>query len=743
MKSESVSITPKPKKRNKFLISIVIVLIISISVVTLANTFFYPLLTYRLTNGRIHGISLQLISPRDIIDHTPEISKKAEKSIVAYAKKVRKTYSRRLKGEQLDLYKGIYSSLNNINALNDFHTGILIASTGDYLPKTSKRDEILDAEIVSQYAGIFSAAGLNDIAAAIAAAAAEKEPTNPNILNNLGVVMRSLNFNQDAYKLFNCAVQLCPNSDVFLTNCGYAAMEIGNPELAAHWFEQALDVHEGFGPAHQGLMLYYMGKRNFRVAMNHMIKGSRNGFSSAITETYAYLKNLPEYKEIAEDVFNLFDMSDLVKFERVGGEYDPFVDTQDGQLVLPSSLPLYSTPEKAMEHAASSMEWSLNVLERGAKEFLSGFNETLELIDSTLKELEGLFGNKSKGPLAENILKRIIGGLGNNQSPHENTDFERVYDKEMFFMSILNDYLQCKTSKIWSEANEQIIKSYEPLEIMQSRTEKEMMQWEAMDPIQFIKTIAPNLGNSLALSDSTVNANKASLAGHMTVFNYAVTKGYNETRQLCEEYWLYYGGILKYVGDDNVFNEFNKSRKLNIYTSITPYIGSVFIESFAISMMYPLYSHDGEPLGTSEESKEDVEVPDGVKPEKSTNINILGIIEIDKSKSGWEAEINFILAASVKKDYKTGDLTVFKGVGGSVPLGVADVGGKTGVYMTLNGTRVTDYGTSSTVSGGTGIENISSFGMSTTTTYSFVKNAHTKTIEEYVKTGFTKHTFTR
>ena len=457
------------------------------------------------------------------------------------------------------------------------------------------------AELLNTLANELMLHGYADIPFYLAALANIQDPLNTDVLCTCAELLKDSGNVQDALAIANHGLRIAPNEEDLLYVAGMCCIQMDDPDAAAGYFNRALRVSGGGGPGNQGMMLVSIQRQDFGSAFLYMIEGARDAFTHSIWEVYQKLKLRPDYKEISSNAFEQYSLYELMKFERNRTAFDPTLDTvgqqiQLGNLVWPSRV-------QDWRHSCFSMLESCISYGKNLAEAMS--EETGEVVEA----LDILLTSKD----FKDMVKRF---MNSSFMPDEKTEAEMLvsYEQEMFWLSILGEYVDWKLELIQKEHAKSI-----PDEEIDEISEMAFSYLEENWSVAALEALDMNMGSMsdymtyltvvlpvLLKFQQTAETNHSywtveqsqKIVGRMNnvidTYSDSVNKAYTETKILLEEYWLYANAILGLIADDSIYNEYRADQRYRVATAPTVYILETALWSF-----FNIFINDGVPmLGT-------------------------------------------------------------------------------------------------------------------------------------------------
>lgn len=517
---------------------------------------------------------------------------------------------------------------------------------------SSRLENALEISSIGGSAGTF---GYSDnVAVTMTAAAAAIEPDTAIIANNFGAILRMLDFTDDSITVLQHAKTLQPDSTLILCNLANSFLEKGDDNSAEKLYTEVLQKDDGFGPAHQGLVLVYLKRKDIPKAIEELIKGATICIEGSSRDIYAAAKDSAgdDYEPpLAPLVPADPDLTPLVP----PGSNSGSVDTPEAQLKIPN-FPLWPNVDSYLASLDKTKKW------------------------------------------ADDLCWAERSGLSTASDFSKYTKTGRVTNSGNFFkFTLLADYYSAKVKKIQKEyfkkANELLNKFSDERTKLQDEYYPQMVDKSAGMgiPLKY-REKADELARKLKDVSET----------HFSQWQSLAKDNYNELRQLMEEYWLKAGGFMKHVHDKDVFEQLNYIRKMKVteafYGLMTDILSHQLIFGVADKFI---------PLGgtTKERPKEEpVTVDQASVPDD--NFSPCPLKKGEKLKFGFgpanismdceSVEFEYIegVAASVKYNHSKHTVTAFVGVGAKINGALSEKGagsnvgtqlsGATGVYITVD-----------------------------------------------------------
>jgi len=728
--SQPAAMKPHRKRRKKvWIVAVVVVVIAAI----LSQTMVYPFLIQKVTGGYISTLAIQKAEPGE--NTNAAVSEKEINAVRRYASGIKNAYSWQLTGTEKSFFNRLTRKLEDAASSPEGNeTGI--PDLGFIIKAHAENDRSLSAEQaasdVANIAAILSVYGYGKLSLALLASAAEGNPLDAVIVNNLACAIRAEGQLQDAYKLLSYANRLDPSNIDVLINLGNTCLDMEDLERANIWFRSVLDIDNDYGPAHEGLMLCYMAEKNYAVAMRHMIKAAKDCFTPAIQKVYDKIRYLDNYEDIRDQVLKDFPMSEIAKtYQRRRSTQVEGVDEPANKLKIPA-FPTYPDALKFIANVSSMHDFAMSILTPALNE--------LEEVAKIVKEAEQLFESFQSGGLEGLLHSMGSSGMAgsDDEDRQDSLSFPVTSDRELFTISLLGDYLDMKVDEYMDEMNEAMEKSNDPILQIGERSEREF-ESRGDSKEAWLSAMVNNKGNSLTLSNDTINNNKANLNQHIDAFYRAVIPAYNGIKPELEEYWLRTGGIVKYVGDEKMFESLSMQRRIKVSGTLANFGILAEIEALNVPLTYAGFAVGGQAQPPAPEPSEKLDMPadEQKNPQQFVTVGLDNIISIEFTDDEIEFEFNLLIAGGIKHNLKKGSTTLSIGGGlatGSLAPGVSG-GASECYYWTFEKGKMTDHGYISKrfhgINAGVGGFG-TSYSQKTTTKVSNMTHAVTRTVEKAV-----------
>ena len=473
------------------------------------------------------------------------------------------------------------------------------------VPEETKEEDIpiYTAQLLNNIANELMLHGYADIPFYLACLANMEAPQDTDVLCTIAELLKTSGHIEDALSIANYALRFYPNDEDTLYVAGMCAIKLDDPDLAAGYFNRALKITGGGGPGNQGMMLVSIQRQDFGSAFLYMIEGARDAFTHSIWEVYQAMKLRPDYAEISANAFEQYSLYELMKFERNRTAFDPTLDTVGQQITLGKLV--WPTTLQDWRYSCFSM---FDKCAAYGEQLIGALGEELGEVGEAL---DILLTSKDFRDMAQRFASSSF-------MPKEKTDAEEQisYEQEMFWLSILGEYVDYQAKKIEEKHLETIgsLAIDEISEVIMMYAEKNMERMmtgydERFDDPYFLmnnmysymlwmvnamtvmkETVIDN--HSIAVLTEEESAKVVRLINNeINTCAKDINKSYEQVRILMEEYWLYANAILGLIADDTIYNEYRAQQRYRVATTPSVYILETAMVSFTVA-----YVNDGIPM---------------------------------------------------------------------------------------------------------------------------------------------------
>ena len=627
---------PKPLK---ILLGIFAVLLI----VLILLYIFLPVPLSQWTNGALCGAGVETITAEELEagDIRP-VTEKEQDKYQKFAERHYKAVKRKMVGEKKEYYEamllipemiidlangevpitvdGYDAYLDDLIASTDISTleklrpdsddpdsvtDTLFSLTAYASGSENENEESLDEDtlrnlMMHNFAEALYVEGAYEYSTAFAALTAANAPNSYPTANLLGNLLKQNDDLHNALDMYEYAIRLAPDDEASLVNAGNVCIDLGYYDQAERYFNRALQVSEGDGPANQGMMLVSLARGDDHSAFLYMIEGAKDAYTSVLTDAYAYFrtkyKKREDYLAFAGPIMDQYGFKYLTDFTRSRTMFDPTLDTPgqqltlDRTLVLPNNgadvwhsslVSLYNgtythmmallkvlVGEEAIASFMSTGDFSAMFTSEEAIAFMAengismgGMGASLGSLALSMKDENSSLMDMYGGLM--DFVETTQENLGYNP-PASITSTGENFEQEVFWMRILYDYTEYK----FLELNKKYITSleqkyvYDSLDISLLKIDKEISRIEGMGQYdQIIHMLSCFLTNGSPIASRQYTIEEVERMGsQLCGFNPYLKKGYMDCIMLAEEYWLYTNNILAYISNDAIYNRMRITR---------------------------------------------------------------------------------------------------------------------------------------------------------------------------------------
>jgi hypothetical protein len=375
---------------------------------------------------------------------------------------------------------------------------------------------------------------------------AVKAYPHPLLLNNYATILADIGNASDALFFLLQAAAQDPENPLLLTNIANVYIELDDFGAAERYAKLALSAQNDFGPAYQVLTTVHLKNNDSILAAETMVKSAKHCFNDvteyhfkaflyAVDELDPETDEYPLKEEFIKDLYGIASQN---------------VDTRD----ISSNI---DTPGTQI----------------AIKPFpqITGADNLMKSYDY-LKE-EGLKLARNQG----DALDRYAG--------LEYADED--YLDDLYLDDISNDGVYPVKKNLRQIYAYKVLRSYYIFKLEQCRS-KYMNQLLSISEDYMDKYININESHS-----STSNSAAAKVKYYQDVLDNSKHFApsiistsqayYNETKQILEEYWLRTGGLLQYINNEEIFEQYNTERELDVYEYLPEALN--WLESHALDIL--------------------------------------------------------------------------------------------------------------------------------------------------------------
>lgn len=376
-------------------------------------------------------------------------------------------------------------------------------------------------------------------------------PEHPLILSNAASIMFEAGYVDEAIKLYEQSLIVSANNPIVLTNLANCYLNKGNYSKAKEYASRSVSLDNEYSPAYQVLTSVHLEDGNHCLAAETMIKSARNCFDDV---------TMYQMDSFLQEVELLEPTEEFPVREEIIDEFYTIMN-QDGEAVLPDM----DSPESQLELPEFPEISSMEGLMQMREQFGKATNEWIDLLKEALdKSVE--YSSKK----AQFVEKRSTSSTVMTSVP----SLKQIYAFEIltaFYGHKLkvaqNDFV-IKNDKVTADIEE----NYKKAEDILPDEVKEDEIWNRIEEMS-LSGISPSAAWPVIREQFTYFDDYMKeiieIDGKSSTQIIDLRRDYyNEVKQICEEYWLKSGGMLKYVGDEGTFEYLCAVRDFTIYNNM-------------------------------------------------------------------------------------------------------------------------------------------------------------------------------
>ena len=456
------------------------------------------------------------------------------------------------------------------------------------MPPEEEYKPVMNAVTLNNIANEMMLQGYADLPYFLACMAAVEDPLNTDVICTIANLLKTSEDYENALACAEYALRITPNEEDLLYTAGMVCLKLDQVDKAARFFNRALRVSGGGGPGNQGMMMVSLARQDFPSAFLYMIEGGRDAFTTSIMDVYKRMKLRPDYKTMSGSIFDQYTLMELMNFKRNRTAFDPTLDTIGQQI----SVGRMSVPVTANDWAASC-----GYIFEDSLLHLKGYGPLLAEDVQQVAEIIGIFTNFKD---LKDLEARV---MGSSLAPKPKSEAEEMvsYEQEMFWLNILNDYMEWELAKIKDERNaamaavEGAMEGVDIVELMGEMMEKNFQysddgEFNLAQYYAVISLVASNIetNNTIMLTYEQGQQIMSYINQHAGTYGMAFNAAYEKTRILCEEYWLYSNAILGLIADDATYNDYRTKQRHMVMVNLAPYAVEAAMFSFTVYLVYPV-----------------------------------------------------------------------------------------------------------------------------------------------------------
>ena len=499
------------------------------------------------------------------------------------------------------------------------------------------------AEVTTAAAAIAAPGASREIPVVLAARAVIAMPKLPLAVNNFGAMLRLIGRLRDSVTVLLAAKKLDPQSPMVLTNLANSMYELGDSYAAESFYNKALMTAGDFGPALTGLGNIYMKRKDYRRALDVMLRGAQMGFCGAVKSACS---------------------------EAMAGEYGdpgsipPLPPPWQGGIKTAPPAPGGGAGAQSTFTVPQIADWSsiatvAGYMSAGFRRVEAEIRRELSAATAQLQQLA-----------AE--IQRVSAQRRSAGSALCTISFEN----QVFHLRLIEEHFKAIAGRAMARALDEV------------RQDEAWSDWEEIGE-RYVQRV------EAAKTDPEIEAAHAAFCKEASAFaqaQFAKNKGiwtqlYSETASAVEDYWAFSQNVLDSIYDPLVYKREEINRRMNTYGMLAQIAGTGGL----LAELPVIHNHCSRCGGTGRAVSESGSTN---APESSDKCPFkggrkfalsLGPVEYKVDCSTVEIGCALIAAGSLKWDFKEKRVTsVFVGVGGQMGVGPSSLGTKWGTQLTFD-----------------------------------------------------------
>jgi tetratricopeptide (TPR) repeat protein len=399
-----------------------------------------------------------------------------------------------------------------------------------------------------------------DILTALACSTLEAFPEHPLVVNNAAAALFGVGQEADALILFKEAVAAAPKDPIALTNLAEVCLTLGAWADAETYARQALDADNEYGPAWQTLTTVYLHDKAYEIAAETMFRSARYCWNETSEWQFgSFLTQIENMKGDLDEGENEYPNEYPVRLEIIELLYSAV--EKDCRVIYSEE----DTPKGQLTLKPINLPGSSDLLVRAYKDLNNQFSQ---LINHSM----ALISKRSQYANAESKLKYHL------EKGRPGRSLEKMLARQYYAFCVLSSYYSFMREKAaaefkqkekeWQDAydkeKERIDDNYE----REIKAAEERMK-NAGSPTAVAAALEEIMKLIYEWEDDIVQLNGEEYPKWKTLFD----AHYRVIKQNLEECWLKTGGILAYVGDEELFEFLKADRELDINSAVADIVG--------------------------------------------------------------------------------------------------------------------------------------------------------------------------
>ncbi len=509
------------------------------------------------------------------------------------------------------------------------------------LGSASTRENV--AEVTTAAAAIAAPGASREIPVILAARAVIAMPELPLAVNNFGAMLRLIGKLRDSITVLLAARELEPRSPMILTNLANSVYELGDSYAAETMYNEALVATGDFGPALTGLGNIYMDRKDYKRALEVMLRGAQVGFCGAVKSA----------------------CSEAIAGEHGSpGSIPPLPPPWQGGIKTAPSAPGGGAGAQSTFTVPQIADWSsiatvAGYMSAGFRKVEAEIRREISAGTAQLKQLAAEIQRAS-------VQRRSAGSALCTIS----------FENQVFHLRLIEEHFKAIAGRAMARALDEM------------RQDEAWSDWEEIGE-RYVQRV------EAAKTDPEIEAAHAAFCKEASAFaqaQFAKNKGiwtqlYSETASAVEDYWAFSQNVLDSIYDPLIYKREEINRRMNTYGMLAQIAGTGGL----LAELPVIHNHCSRCGGTGRAVSESGSTN---APESSDKCPFkggrkfalsLGPVEYKVDCSTVEVGFALIAAGSLKWNFKEKRVTsVFVGVGGQMGAGPLSLGTKWGTQLTFD-----------------------------------------------------------
>jgi tetratricopeptide (TPR) repeat protein len=507
---------------------------------------------------------------------------------------------------------------------------------------TPTREDV--AEVTTAAAAIAAPGASREIPVVLAARAVIAMPESPLAVNNFGAMLRLIGKLRDSVTVLLAAKELDSKSPMILTNLANSLYELGDSYAAESLYNGVLAVAGDFGPALTGLGNIYVERKDYKRALEVMLRGAQAGYCGAVKNACS---------------------------EAIAGEYGspgsipPLPPAWKGGIKTAPPAPGGGVGAQSTFTVPQIADWSSIATVAGYMSE-SGFRKVEAEIRRELSAATAQMQQLAAEIQSVSARRRSSGSALCTIS----------FENQVFHLKLIEDHFKAIVHRSATRAHEEM------------RWDEAQSDWKEIGERYLHRLEA-------AKTDAEAEAAHAAFCKEASAFaraQFTKNKGiwtqfYSEAASAAEDYWAFSRDVLDSIYDPLVYKREEITRRMIVYGMLAEIAGTGGLLAELPVIHSGCSRCGGTGRATSDGGSPNAPQSSDKCPFKGGRRFALSLGPVEYKVDCSTVEIGFALiaAGSLKWDFKEKRVTsVFVGVGGQMGVGPASLGTKWGTQLTFD-----------------------------------------------------------